>query len=894
MKNSIKEIRNIWLNFFEEKKHKYIISESLIPKNDDSLLWINSGVATLKKYFSGIDIPPSKKMVNIQKVLRTNDIENVGITSRHHTFFEMMGSFSIGDYFKKESIIYAWELLTSSKYLNIPKNKLYVTVFDEDLDAYNEWIKVGVSKNRIIKMGKKTNFWDMGIGPCGPSTEIFYDKGEKFDSRDGVELIKNDIENDRYVEIWNIVFSQYNNDGKDNYSDLPMKNIDTGAGFERLVSSLQEKPTAFETELFSPIIKKIEEYTNLKYKWNYIPSKLKIDDEKQFKINSYYKVISDFIRAIVFAISDGANPSSNGRGYIIRKLLRRAMLFVKKLGINDLILSILVDQVVDIMYEYYPNLKVNLKRIKEIILKEEKQFIKTLDNGIKLFNQETSNIKKIKEFNEEKAFKLFETYGLPIELILNLSLEKNIKLDSKKINKMFEEFSNNSKINSKKNIAMEVQKNLFLDEEPTNFIGYEKFNSNSKVIKVEGEFVIFDKTPFYATSGGQESDYGRANEFDVNLVFKNSKNVFIHKIPNNNFKKNQIIKLKIDKDRRNKITRNHSAIHLLFSAIENIYNMKISQHGSKVEQDFFRFDFSIQNKVDINKIKEAENLTNKWIKQNFKTEIKILSKEEGLKLNATFLEGKTYGEEVRVVKLNEKTIDFCGGTHVKEIKEIEKVFVTSMKKRGSGIYRIEAISGEELISSYIQKNNLEYLLNKINLFQEKIKILNKKYYSIFGEEFNFENIKEIFKDIQNSKLINDEKFTIEIDKKFIIIDKKLSNINIKIKQKLSENIDEIINNKDEGLKKIYLTDFDLKDIDKLILNKLKNKNNKKVFVMITKNNKITIALVLTKDLINDDGVFKLIEKIKKIGFRGSGSRQLYVFGGEKTLSLNIKRLLLWE
>ncbi len=890
-KFTLKEIRNIWIKFFEEKGHKFVPSSSLIPINDDSLLFINSGVATLKKYFSGEEVPPSKRMVNIQKAIRTGDIENVGITTRHHTFFEMMGNFSIGDYFKEEAISWGWELLTSSKYYNIPKEKLFVTVFEEDKDALGFWKKTNIDDSHIIIMGRETNFWDMGVGPSGPSTEIFFDKGEKYDSRDGVLLIGEDIENDRFVEIWNIVFSQFNNDGKNNYTELPQKNIDTGAGFERLVSCLQDKPTNFETDLFEPLIKEIEKYSKYKYKYDYVPSLLLKENEKQFKINSYFKGIADFSRTLTFAISDGVIPSPNGRGYVLRKILRRAMMFAKKLEINELIISKLSIIVSEIMKDFYPEINLKIERIIETILSEEKQFIKTLENGIELFENETNTKEKIMSFDEKKAFRLFETYGLQMELIIDLSLQKGIKLNQNKINELMKDFSNLSKENSKKVDAMKVQENLFVDIDETKFVGYKEFKSTSKVIAIENEYVVFDKTPFYATSGGQESDFGFANKFKVEYVSKNGSNVFIHKIPKNNFTLGQNVELKIDKDRRKKLTNNHSSIHLMFSALEKIYGFVIPQVGSKVESNFFRFDISIQEKVTEEIIEQAENIANTWVDKNTKSVIKEMPLNEAKKINAGYLEGTKYGEIVRVVKLNDETIDLCGGTHVKNTGEIERIKITSFKKRGSGVYRIEGISGKDEIREFVQKENLEYFFKQKEQLDKMIKNIESKYYSIMESDVIFENIEFSLKEMNNfegndfKKNFNNKTHEIEI---------YLNSIEKELNKKLEEKVNEYLNQEIKFIK-MNFEGIKIKEVDKLILNKLNKMENRKVFVTLSYGDLVTVALFLTPDLVNDENIKKYIDDIKEIGFKGNGRNQMYVFGGNKELLLNLKRkLILWE
>ncbi|NQX83517.1 MAG: alanine--tRNA ligase, partial [Mycoplasmataceae bacterium] len=716
------EIRSLWLEFFKSKKHYILPSASLIPINDKSLLWINSGVATLKSYFDGSEQPPSPRLVNSQKAIRTGDIENVGITTRHHTFFEMLGNFSIGDYFKTEAIEFAWELLTSKKWFGIDKNLLYVTVFSEDKEAIEKWIEIGVPKDKIFKMGKNTNFWDMGKGPCGPSSEIFFDKGSEYDSRTAKELIRSDLENDRYIEIWNIVFSQFNNDGKGKYKKLPQQNIDTGAGLERITSVIQNKPSNFETDLFKEIILKIEEKSKFKYLYEYIPSKLIKEDKNQFYINSWFKKIADYIRSVSFAISDGALPEATGRGYIIRMLLRKSVINRTKLGIDYNFLHELVDPLIKIMGKFYPLLIKRRDIIVKTIKSEEEQFNKTLSSVVKKMNNEIES----GTLNEESSYKLHETYGLPLEFIKDLSLNnKKVNLDWDKLKKIDEKFKNKSKSNNLEN-AMNIQDEIFIGLGETEFIGYEKFENEAIVIFVNKNKVVFNKTPFYATSGGQESDFGKANHYNVKYVNKNSEKTFIHLIPGHNFNIGDKVKLSIDLKRREGLNKHHSATHLLFSAIEKITGVSVSQQGSKVEYNFLRFDFSFQEKIDNDLLEKIQNLTNEWIKDSTLVKTEIIPIEKAKVMGAVFLEGAKYEKIVRVVIMNNNCIDMCGGTHVSNTSNIDEVIITKLEKRGSGIWRIEAVAGKENIKKEIIKINKKTMEDFIIPQLNKVKILNSK------------------------------------------------------------------------------------------------------------------------------------------------------------------------
>ncbi|MCU9931307.1 alanine--tRNA ligase [Mycoplasmopsis felis] len=488
-----KEIRKKWLDFFESKNHYVVPSKSLIPQNDPSLLWINSGVNTLKDYFSGKKIPPCPRLVNSQKSIRTNDIENVGVTARHHTFFEMLGNFSIGDYFKKEAIEYAKEFLLDV--LKLEKDKLYFTYYKEDLETRNLWIKNGFKESHLIPGDKKTNFWEVGSGPRGPNTEIFYDRGIKYDSR-GIELLENDIENDRYIEIWNIVFSTFNSDGQGNYTELKQKNIDTGAGFERLVSILQNVPTNFDTDLFLPIINEIEKYTNYRYQTSNYFSK----DKTQTQINTYFKVIADHMRTVVNAIADGAKPSNVGRGYILRRLIRRSVYFGMMLNISGNFLYKLTQIIKDTLPFGY-----DVEKVREIILNEEEIFSKTIENGRNLLFQHISKDQKV--FPGNIAFKLFETYGFPIELTDEILRQEGIKIDYSSYEQAKEQHSIASKNQKVSGMDKVINSLTLIKNKVDEFIGYSDTYSKSKILYLlntereiqdskETSYVILDKTPF--------------------------------------------------------------------------------------------------------------------------------------------------------------------------------------------------------------------------------------------------------------------------------------------------------------------------------------------------------------------------------------------------------------
>ena len=787
-KYSSKEIRKIWLDFFASKNHKIIESKSLIPKNDPSILWINSGVATLKKYFSGKELPLSPRMVNSQKCIRTNDIENVGITARHHTFFEMLGSFSIGDYFKDKAIKIAFELIF--KVFAFPKEKIYVSYFEKDKFTYNKWLSLGIDAKNLIKGTKKTNFWDLGQGPCGPCTEIFFDRGQKFDPKNlGVELLEKDIENDRYIEIWNIVFSQFNNDGENNYEELKQKNIDTGAGLERIACIFQDVPTNFDTDLFLPIINEIEKITNKKYSVeNYF-----IKDQNQSKINKKMRIIADHLRAIVLAINDGAKPSNTRRGYIIRRLIRRSYRCGIELGIkNKIFLSKLVS-ITSFVIDYY---KIDQEKVQAIIKKEELAFSNTIKQGEKILHEEINKNKTY--FSPQIAFKLFETYGFPIELTKEILSEKNIKLDISMFNKLMKEHGIKSKNKQNVGIDKQIQSIQVVNKKVSKFIGYEVISSISEVIKQVFEndkyFVLLDKTPFYATKGGQLHDWGKIDNIPVLDVFQDKYNNHWH-VLNKKIHKKEVAAV-VDRNLRIKKARNHSSTHLLGLALTKVFGKNTLQLGSYNDENKLRLDFNLDNKPTNQELKKVEIIVNNLIKKSIERKYKLMKYDDAIEHGVLALENEDYGEGLlRVVEFDESK-EFCGGTHIRNTSLIEKFKISKIDSKGSGVYRIEAITSNKEIKKFESKAK-KSIIFLIEQKIKKLKKINPSYsikYSILNTLGQLKNtLEKLILEIKKIKNSNYKKVNFDLE-----------NINFqnwnKIKTHINLNVDVIENIKPLAIK----------------------------------------------------------------------------------------------
>ena len=734
------EIRETWLNFFKSKGHHVEPGASLIPINDPTLLWINAGVAALKKYFDGSEIPPARRITNVQKSIRTNDIENVG-DATHLTFFEMLGNFSIGDYFRKEVIPWATEILFDEKWFGFPKEKIYITYHPDDLETKRCWMAAGIEESHLII--KEDNFWEIGEGPCGPDTEVHFDRGEKYDPEHvGIKLLEDDLPNSRFVEIWNIVFSQFNSEpGKprSEYKELPSKNIDTGAGLERFVLVMQETDTVYESDLFWPIIKKTEEISGKKYE----------DNKRAFS------VIADHMRTCTFALADGEMFSNEGRGYVLRRLLRRAGRYGGLLGIHKPFLKDLVDNVVEIMKSFYPYLEGKKEFVKKVIEAEEEKFLKTLENGQDML---LKIIERNGAVTGEDMFLLYDTYGFPKELTLEICEEHHINPDVETFNKLMKEQRDRARAARGDQQSMNKQSpDLMAFDTPSTFTyGSEKITS--KVIglfkdgkKVEsisdnGE-VILEETIFYAESGGQISDIGtfknESFEAKVTAVNKAPNKQHLHSIEvlYGTLNVGDNIELEIDRNRRTLITRNHSSVHLLQAALTEVLGDHIAQHGSYVSDEYSHFDFSHFKKMSEEEIAEVERRVNNWIALGIEEETKVLPIEEARKLGAKALFNDKYGDTVRVVMFGDVSKEFCGGTHVKNTQDIGIFVIESEESVASGVRRITARTS---LGAYNLLKKRENLLNqaKNSLGATSIFEVNNRLNSLLNEKIELKRTVE--------------------------------------------------------------------------------------------------------------------------------------------------------
>src|SRR5690625_5214354 len=697
------QIRQMFLDYFTEKGHRVEPSAPLVPKDDPTLLWINSGVATLKKYFDGSVIPDNPRIVNAQKSIRTNDIENVGYTARHHTFFEMLGNFSIGDYFKKEAIDFAWEFLTSEKWLGLQEELLTVTVHPEDDEAYDIWLdQMNLPKHRIIRL--EENFWDIGVGPSGPNTEIFYDRGEAFGNDPNDPELYPGGENNRYLEVWNLVFSQFNHNPDDTYTPLPNKNIDTGMGLERVASIMQEVPSNYDTDLFMPIIMETEKLATKKYGVN------KQDD-------TAFKVIADHIRTVAFAIGDHALPSNEGRGYVLRRLLRRAVRFAKQIGIEKPFMYKLVPTVGNIMQDFYPEVQKQKDYIENIIKIEEERFHETLHDGLAILNTIIEKEKKHGKaiFPGVEVFRLYDTYGFPKELTEEYVAEQGFSIDEAGFQEEMEKQRERARNARQKVDSMHVQDEVLANlDVDSSFIGYGQQEVNTKVATIiqnqeiadsvkagEEALVVLQETPFYAESGGQVADQGwfytKNGTVYIEDVKKAPQGQHIHrvKVKDGSLHPGDHVKAMVEKVFRAGVVKNHTATHLVHQALKDVLGEHVNQAGSLVTPDRLRFDFTHFGSVKPQELDRIEQIVNEKIWASLPLDIQHKGIEEAKAMGAMALFGEKYGDIVRVVQIDDYSIELCGGCHVQNTGEIGLFKIISETGIGAGTRRIEAVTSKD-------------------------------------------------------------------------------------------------------------------------------------------------------------------------------------------------------
>jgi alanyl-tRNA synthetase len=859
-KLGLNEIREKYLAFFKSKDHLRLSSFPLVPKNDPSILLINAGMTPLKPYFTGQEEPPHKRVTTCQKCIRTPDIERVGKTARHATFFEMLGNFSFGDYFKREAIAWAWEFVT--EVMEMPIEKLYVSIYENDNDAFEIWSKdIGIPKEKIVRLGKEDNFWEHGLGPCGPCSEIYYDRGIEYGC--GNENCEVGCDCDRFIEFWNLVFTQFDKDENGNYNSLPNPNIDTGMGLERLATIMQGVDSIYDVDTIKNILEHVSKLAGVKYMEN---------SSKDVSL----RVITDHIRSTAFMISDGILPSNEGRGYVLRRLLRRAARHGKLLGINDTFLWKIVDTVVKESGEAYPELIDKKDYLVKVIKVEEERFNETIDQGLVILNQ---HIEELKEKNTDtlsgdKAFKLYDTYGFPLDLTLEILDEYSFKVDKEKfddeMNAQRERAraakSGDSKEAWGADVFGEIDKSI-----KTDFLGYGEFTVSAKILSIVEEnniidsakegskvTIILDKTPFYGESGGQVGDIGIIENDNATLKVLDTKKTndgkYLHvcKVEKGSVKVGDIVNSKIDIDRRISISRNHSATHLLQKALENVLGNHVAQAGSYVSPERLRFDFSHFASMTEDEIKAVEKEVNTMVLKSLQVDVMEKSISEARKMGAKALFGEKYGDVVRIVKMGDYSMELCGGCHVELTSQIGTFKIISESGVAAGVRRIEAITGFAALNYY---ENKEKLLNEV------AKVLKTKEEDIVKKAENIiEDYKKANKEIEQlrNKLVKD-------------------------------SLDEYINNAvDVDGIKVVTVKIDNADIEVLrnTSDKIRDKLECGVIVLATANEgKVNFVTMATKTAV-EKGIHagNIIREVAKVTGGGGGGRPDVAQAGGKDAS----------
>lgn len=854
----LNEIREKFLSFFEKKEHIRLPSFPLVPQNDNSLLLINSGMAPLKPYFTGLEAPPSKRVTTCQKCIRTPDIERVGQTARHGTFFEMLGNFSFGDYFKREITQWAWEFITEE--LKIPEDRLWVSIYEEDDEAFEIWTKeVGVSADRIVRMGKEDNFWEIGVGPCGPSSEIYYDRGEETGC--GKEDCAVGCDCDRFVEFWNLVFTQYDKDEEGNYNPLEHPNIDTGMGLERMAAIMQDVDNIFEVDTIRHILDYICNLANVEYGK---------DPSKDMSI----RVITDHIRSVTFMIGDGILPSNEGRGYILRRLLRRAARHGKLLGLHEPFLYTACHKVIEVSKDAYPVLEEKEESIEKIIYLEEKRFQETIDQGLNILQNIIEDLKEkvIDEVSGEEAFKLYDTYGFPLDLTKEILQEEDMKVNEEGFHTEMKKQRERARRARENNDVEGWQEDPFayLGDVVTEFIGYEQLEGEGKVLGIvqggqpaekasEGDKVILllDKTPFYGESGGQVGDKGtiksETSSIEITECKKGNSSKVLHygKVINGEIQQGQRIKAKVDKELRMNTARNHTTTHILHKALRETLGEHVEQAGSLVTSERLRFDFKHFTGMTEEEIKSVENRVNEIILQSLPVDVVETTTDEAKKMGAMALFGEKYGKKVRVVQVGDFSIELCGGTHLSNSSQAGLFKIVSESGVAAGTRRIEAVTGAKTLEYY---NNQESLL------------------------------------IESAQLLKSAPTDLPAKVEGLLKDMKTQEKEIQqLKSKMTGNIvDELLNTREEigGIPTIIVRQDEL-DMDGLrkLGDQLKNKLGSGLIILATgKKGKVNFVVMATKDILQK-GIHagKLIGQIAKIAGGGGGGREDMAQAGGKDI-----------
>lgn len=745
-KYGVNELRKMFLEFFESKDHLKMKSFSLVPHNDNSLLLINSGMAPLKPYFTGQEIPPRRRVTTCQKCIRTGDIENIGKTARHGTFFEMLGNFSFGDYFKTEAIHWSWEFLT--EVVGLDADRLYPSIYENDDEAFEIWNKeMGIPAERIFRFGKEDNFWEHGAGPCGPCSEIYYDRGEKYGCGKPDCTVGCDC--DRYMEIWNNVFTQFDNDGNSNYEELQQKNIDTGMGLERLASVVQDVDSIFDVDTIFDLRSKVCELAGVKY-------------QESYNTDVSIRIITDHIRSATFMISDGIMPSNEGRGYVLRRLIRRAARHGRLLGIEGRFLAKLSETVINGSKDGYPELDEKKDMIFKVLTEEENKFNKTIDQGLSILNDMQKEMEKagVTQLSGENAFKLYDTYGFPMDLTKEILEEKGYTIDEDGFAAAMKRQKETARNSRAKTNYMGADITVYESIDPSvtsEFVGYDNlvFDSKISVLTTDTELtqaladgdkgtIIVDETPFYATMGGQEADKGVIVTDDAEFVVEDTIKLLggkvghVGKVTKGMFTIGDKVTLKVDENIRNATAKNHSATHLLQKALRMVLGTHVEQAGSLVNENHLRFDFTHFQALTEEELKQVEHIVNEKIAENLPVITSVMTIEEAKKTGAMALFGEKYGEKVRVVNISEFSKEFCGGTHVGNTGEIRLFKIVSESGVAAGVRRIEALTGDAVMNYYTElekslheaakaaKTEPAKLVNRIEGLLEEIKTLHSE------------------------------------------------------------------------------------------------------------------------------------------------------------------------